>query len=684
MEWTLFAVLLFGLAIGGGMVFIVSNRRRHTQVLSNPWHGGMDERRVGNIASIKNVEHVIDSANIGMYFLDIKSGNLSWSKHHYQIFGWPSSEKITSSMFRERVHHDDLQSLDDTTASALKEKTDFCTHYRLKMPDGSLKYVRGSGRFVFDSSGEAIGMNGAVIDVTAMTEAQNSVRERRAELNALAENSPDIIAWLDKEGRFLSISSKIENITGEPASFYIGKTHSDLGGDPVISMRWQAVIEGVVRYKTTREFDFNYSDRNGEEHFFITRAIPTFDEKRDVSAVLAIISDHTEREKAVNMTRAAAEVLKKADIRKNEYLATLAHELRGPLAPIASATQLIKMSSQRAVRERAREVIERQIANMSQLVNDLMEVGRISSGKIEIILGRIAIQQIIEQAVESTRPLLDAKQQSITLNLSKQHIWLDGDLLRLTQVFINLITNASKYSSSGTDISVYIRLNGSHIVVDVSDNGVGLTSEAMLEIFDLFVQVHATGSKAQGGLGIGLSLVKKLVEIHEGTVTVTSDGPNKGSCFTVTLPRADAPASVEPATYTEAIASKPMNVLVVDDNVDGATTLASLLEILGHHTVTAFNGNDALKFTTDQNFDIAFIDLGLPDISGIQVALRLRGTPKGRKLPLIALTGLGRDEDRYMTRAAGFEEHIVKPLKMNELNRIINTVARRQQMEKSD
>jgi PAS domain S-box-containing protein len=513
----------------------------------------------------------------------------------------------------------------------------------------------------------------------AMAEAEYVIRQRQSELDAIVENLPDIISRFDGQGRYLSVSAKIVELTGKPAAFYFGKTHEEAGEEPVFAMRWRAVLEDVVRNRIAREFDYSYTDPQGRERFYITRALPLLDAAGNVATILTISSDHTERERVARLMQATGEGLRKADLRKNEYLATLAHELRGPLAPIASAAQLIKMSAQRPVREKAREVIERQIGNLSQLVNDLMEVGRISAGKMEIEKRRITIEAILQQAVESTRPLLHAKRQPLALHLPATPLWLDGDLLRLTQVFVNLITNASKYSPVEAPIAIDAHADGGDIVITVRDQGIGLTDEAMLDIFDLFVQVHATGVQAQGGLGIGLSLVRQLVGIHAGTVGVASDGPGQGSCFTVSLPKAEQPAATEaPARAQEAVAAS-LHVLVVDDNVDGATTLASLLEALGHQAVTAFNGRDAVRLAQEQPVDLAFIDLGLPDISGIQVALTIRGTPQGRKLPLIALTGLGREEDRYMTQAAQFDEHLVKPLQMNDLGRIMASVALKRQ-----
>jgi signal transduction histidine kinase len=413
------------------------------------------------------------------------------------------------------------------------------------------------------------------------------------------------------------------------------------------------------------------------ERFFITRALPSFGADGQVETVLTISTDHTERELAARQLRREGAMLEKADVRKNEYLATLAHELRGPLAPISSAVQLLGLSDQAEVREKARRVIERQVAQLAGLVGDLMEVGRISSGKLAIERAQVQLRSVIDQAVEAARPLFETRLQPLSVQLPQQDAWIEGDALRLTQAFSNLLTNASKYSPPGAPVVIAARVDGQQVVVDVIDQGIGLTPDAMRDIFDLFVQVNPTGVLAQGGLGIGLSLVRQLVELHGGAVTVASAGLARGACFTVTLPLAQAPAGAAVAPPAAAPHRGGLRVLVVDDNTDGALTLASLLDALGHEAVTAFNGRDAVRLAAGEAFDLAFLDLGLPDISGIQVGLTIRGTPHGRHMPLIALTGLGRDEDRYLTQAAQFTEHLVKPLAMADLLRITEGIAQR-------
>jgi signal transduction histidine kinase len=679
MQWSKLVAPALGL-LGGVAASMAGRllRRKNAKASGAPgFRRERIDRRVDVASRLDAFEHVTDSAGIGLYFWNMETDTLTWSGHHYAIFGWDPSIRATHAMFRARIHPDDLAAVDDAVAMALASGADYLVRFRLRLPDGALRYVRGSGRATYGADGRPATLNGAVIDITETTEAVNATRQRELDLATVAANLPDIINRYDRQRRCLFVSPRVEALTGHPAAWFLGKTHDELGLDPVLAARWSAVLEDVVRHGCMREFDFSFVGADGMERFFITRALPSFGADGQVETVLTISTDHTERELAARQLRREGAMLEKADVRKNEYLATLAHELRGPLAPISSAVQLLGLSDQAEVREKARRVIERQVAQLAGLVGDLMEVGRISSGKLAIERAQVQLRSVIDQAVEAARPLFETRLQPLSVQLPQQDAWIEGDALRLTQAFSNLLTNASKYSPPGAPVVIAARVDGQQVVVDVIDQGIGLAPDAMRDIFDLFVQVNPTGVLAQGGLGIGLSLVRQLVELHGGAVTVASAGLARGACFTVTLPLAQAPAGAAVAPPAAAPHRGGLRVLVVDDNTDGALTLASLLDALGHEAVTAFNGRDAVRLAAGEAFDLAFLDLGLPDISGIQVGLTIRGTPQGRHMPLIALTGLGRDEDRYLTQAAQFTEHLVKPLAMADLLRITEGIAQR-------
>ncbi len=677
MQWASMAGPVLGFAAGFGTASLYSKIVRYRKrVACLP--GDARERRADLASRLGAFKHVIESANIGIFFWDIHRDSLRWSHHHYAIFDWPTGMPVTHAMFRQRVHPDDLAQVDATIKTALQTGADYTIRFRLRLEDGSIRYLRGSGRVDTGADGQPVSVNGAVVDVTETAIAQNATRQRERDLAAIAMHLPDIISRFDRDGRCLFMSSRITALTGQPADFYIGKIYTEFQMPAPLTARWGEVLDDVMYAGVVREFDFTRVDPQGSERFFITRAVPSFDPEGRVDSVLTVSSDHTERERDARQMREDGAALRRADRRRNEYLATLAHELRGPLAPISSAAHLIRFSTDRQVRETAREIIERQVKQLAGLVNDLMEAGRISAGKLEIECKPVTIQTVIEHALESTRPLLEKKHQPIAYLPAPAPLWVSGDVLRLIQIFSNVLTNASKYSPPGALVSIDTDADDEKVCVRVRDQGIGLSPSMVDDIFEMFVQVHATGVHAQGGLGIGLSLVKQLVELHGGSVTVSSEGLGKGSCFEIMLPRA---AHVVPQSPPDSVAPqrlfKRLTILVLDDDVDGARALALLLETLGHTPVLAFNGLDAVARVAAQHIDMAFLDLGLPDISGVQVALRIRETPGGRNLPLFALTGLGRDEDRNLTSMAGFAEHITKPLQLDDLVRITQTVMAR-------
>lgn len=549
---------------------------------------------------------------------------------------------------------------------------------------GALAGWIGRGRLV----GKEAGIAEAPVAAEVVEAPVQDVVMREHELAAILKHLPDVISRFDLDKRHLFVSAGIEAVTGRAPDEFIGKTNEELGMDPLLCARFGAVLDDVMRNGIVREMEFSFFGPQGDEHYFVTRAIPSFDADGKVESVMTIAADHTLRELAARQLRASETLLQQADARKNEYLATLAHELRGPLAPISTAVQLMKLSDfneRHDVWLKSRQVIERQVGQLVELVDDLMEVGRISSGKLVLRLARVALQPAIEHALESVRPLFDASRQLLTVNLPAAPVWLEADSTRLTQIFTNLLTNASKYTPAGGHIELFVTLSSGSVAVVVKDDGMGLTRQAMETIFDMFSQVHAQGQQAKGGLGIGLSLVRHLVRLHQGEIMVASAGLGQGAQFTVHLPlppadtrestvASDAAAQAL-STPVQPAAASSKKVLVVDDNVDGAETLVELLQTLGHHARSVHNGSDAIAEAEAGDYDLLLLDLGLPDISGVQVALHLRGKPWGRTVKLVALTGLSQQHDRDMTRLAGFDLHLVKPVRIDDLLGLVGSAA---------
>lgn len=373
------------------------------------------------------------------------------------------------------------------------------------------------------------------------------------------------------------------------------------------------------------------------------------------------------------------EAAEQTNRRQEEFLATLAHELRNPLAPIRNAAAILSLVGPAEPRvQYVRDVITRQVEHMARLLDDLLDVARLSTGKIELQRRPVAVSEFAALAVEACRPLLDARAQHLTLDIPAQPLYVDGDPMRLAQVFSNLLNNAAKYTQEGGAISLSAQRRDGAVVLCVKDNGGGISAEVLPRIFDLFAQEGRPGG-SRGGLGIGLTVVRHMLEMHGGTVDVRSAGVNQGSEFFVTLPLLQTPTP-EAVVSGEGKASSPLpryRIVLVDDHVDANASLQELLQMMGHDVSTAFDGATALELVQETRPQIVICDIGLPDLDGYAVIMRLREQMKGAMPVMIALTGYGQEKDRSLALAAGFDEHMVKPVDATALLRFIATQSER-------
>jgi signal transduction histidine kinase len=365
--------------------------------------------------------------------------------------------------------------------------------------------------------------------------------------------------------------------------------------------------------------------------------------------------------------------LRSADRRKDEFLATLGHELRNPLAPIMNSLEILKLSGafEDARTAPACAVMERQVHHLNRLVDDLLEVSRITRGIIEVKKEPLDLSAIVRAAVETSRPILDNLRHEVRLDLEPSQICVAGDPVRLTQVFANLLNNAAKYTNHGGLISISTRYENGEAVVSVKDNGIGIAANVLNQVFDMFMQVDRSTRRSQGGLGIGLTLVKSLVQMHGGSVEAKSEGPGLGSEFVVRLPLLEEAAM--PQENTRRIQQLPQRrILIVDDSRDGGESLAMLLRVLGAEVSLAHSGRQALECVTAFRPDVVLLDIGMPGMDGYEVARRIRANPANRNMQLIALTGWGQDEDRQRSAAAGFNHHLVKPADVDQLRQLLS------------
>jgi signal transduction histidine kinase len=377
--------------------------------------------------------------------------------------------------------------------------------------------------------------------------------------------------------------------------------------------------------------------------------------------------------------RQTDEVLRESDRRKDEFLAMLAHELRNPLAPIKNGLQIAQLKTPKnSPLTHILEVMDRQVDHLVHLVDDLLDMARINSGKLELRKQRVALREALARGVECIQPLIDGHKHELISDMGPDELFVEGDMDRLSQIFANLLSNAAKYTEQSGHISMSLRREEDEAVVRVTDTGVGIDAEDLKHVFDLFSQVTSSRRLTEGGLGIGLSLIRKLVQLHGGTIAAESGGSKAGgSTFTVRLPLAKGsvlPVPLPQSSPNQKAEESPLRILIVDDNVDAAIVLAMLLEIDGHKVEVVHNGMDAVKKAGAGLPDIIFLDLGMPEMDGIETARRLRALPDGNSLFLVALTGWGQEKDRQRTKAAGFDAHLVKPVDNSTLDEVLERV----------
>jgi signal transduction histidine kinase/ActR/RegA family two-component response regulator len=528
---------------------------------------------------------------------------------------------------------------------------------------------------VRDENGVIQGMHCACVEVTDQVLAERYREEENERFRTLFEQAPGIMAVLRGPEHVFELTNHSylqlighRQIVGKPARHALpevaGQGFFELldrvytTGEPFVGhalpLRVQLEPGGPL---VERFVDFVYQ--------------PIRDAGGAVSGIFVEGSDVTARKQIEDELRAA-------NRQKDQFLAMLAHELRNPLAPIMTAAQLLKVGSldARSVAS-ASDIIARQAAHMTDLVNDLLDVSRVTRGLVTLEKEELDLNVIVSAAVEQVRPLIDARRHSLTLQLSGRSAHVIGDRTRLVQVISNILNNAAKYTGPGGSLTLSVSVDGERVHVAVRDNGVGIAPDVLPYIFDLFTQAERTPDRSQGGLGIGLALVKSLVTLHGGTVSASSPGLGQGSEFCICLPRLATPGDARGGDAPDVEAQGPggLRVMVVDDNVDAAQMLAALLEVQGHAVSVEYDGKGALERARRERQDVLLLDIGLPDMDGYELARRLRSQPESAGATLVALTGYGQSQDRKEAESAGFDHYLVKPADLDQVNAVLAEAA---------
>jgi PAS domain S-box-containing protein len=477
------------------------------------------------------------------------------------------------------------------------------------------------------------------------------------------------IFMLDPDGRVASWNIGAERIKGWRADEIIGRHFSVFYPQEAIDNGWPA-HELTVARRDGRFEDVGWRVRKDGSRFWANVVITAVHDRTGrLRGFAKVTRDRTEAKRL--------EELEAGERTINEFLAMLGHELRNPLAPIRNAVAILRAGRQgQGSEEHAASVIERQVDYLTRLVDDLLDVSRITSGKIELRKEPIDLAAAVRAAVEACRPTIDRNRQLFELRHGGAPLPVSADQTRITQIVLNLLSNASKYTQPGGHIVLTLESVENQAVLRVSDDGMGIPADLLPRMFDLFVQGERALDRAEGGLGLGLTLVRRLVHLHGGTVTASSPGPGRGSEFEVRLPLQSAIASPAPRDRpAPSAATAPRRVLVVDDNRDSAETMATLVGIWGHTVRTAHDADGALEAAAELRPDIVLLDIGLPRVSGYEVAAQLQALPGLEDTVLIAITGYGQEDDRRRTREAGFTHHLTKPVRPETLKTILSSLA---------
>ena len=491
----------------------------------------------------------------------------------------------------------------------------------------------------------------------------DELRQRLRSLQALIASAPVPIAIAhDPDCRFISANLALATLLGVPLGRNISMTPADGSPPPYRIQRNgkdlpenELPMQLAIAHRASISNDIEILRSDGTVAYVQNDVEPLYDTRGEVYGCVSVCVDLTEQ-------KLAQLALIEADRRKDEFLATLSHELRNPLAPLRSALEVMRLARDKPdVVERARQTMERQLMQLIRLTDDLLDVARITQGKLEMRRERIDLRAVLHAAVDAARPAIEGQGHSVQLDLPDVPLWADADPTRLVQVFSNLLNNAVKYTARGGHIRVNAAAAGADVILRVQDDGVGIPDGMLPHIFDMFTQSPGHRDRSHGGLGIGLTLARRLVERHGGTIEAKSEGPGRGSVFTVTLPAAaDAAAVGRAPAGRSRTPARACRILVAEDNPDALEMLQLMLSLYGHDVTVASDGVVAVALATDIRPQIAFLDIGMPRMDGYEAARKIREA-LGSSVVLVALTGWGQDEDKRRSREAGFNHHLTKP-----------------------
>jgi len=567
------------------------------------------------------------------------------------------------------VHPDDLERCLETYVTAFDARTPFTMEYRLRRHDGEYRWVMDNGVPRFAPDGTFSGYIGSCLDFSDRKRAEVQLRESEERFRRIVETALEGIWVLDPQGRTAFANARIAEMLGISVADMLGRSVFDFI-DPEDRSLMASRLE-QRRHGIADVHDSRFRRADGQELWAIVSASPYTDDRGIVGGILGMLTDITDRKRA-------EEELRNADRRKEEFLAVLSHELRNPLAPIQTAVDMLEHAgTSKAGSERELAVIKRQVQNLKRLVDDLLDVSRISRGKIELRKELVELAAVVAEAVEAVRPLFDQQHQELHVSIPEEPIFLEADSTRLEQILSNLLINAAKYTPQGGRIWLVVEHFQSEVVIHVRDTGIGIETDLLPKVFDLFLQGERRSGLSHEGGGIGLSLARNLVELHGGTITAHSQGPNMGSEFVVKFPVTSRVRSEREQTseMNQPEVSELMprrRILIVDDNVQAADSLGRLMfEVFGQEVRVAYDGKSALELAGSFLPEVILLDLEMTGMDGYDVAMRLRQRSECSRALIVAVTGWGHEEDRRRSGEMGFDLHLVKPVTAKDLRALL-------------
>jgi len=547
---------------------------------------------------------------------------------------------------------------------------------------GEVRWMEWTDRGYFDERGRVVEFQAVGHDITDRKRAEEVIKQSEEQVRHFVRHVPAAVAMFDRDMRYLIYSPRWLTDYKLGEQDLVGRSHYEVF--PETPERWKEVHRCCLAGAVEVNDDDSFVRTDGSTEWLRWEVRPWRNARNEIGGIIFFTEVITERKRAEEEHRRlvaqarVAEALRDVDRRKDEFLAMLSHELRNPLAPITMAIEIMRLQEPGDDSiVWARDVIARQTAQLTRLVDDLLDVSRITLGKITLNRSALDLRPIVTQAVEAVQPLFTARHHNLAIDVSAAPLPIWGDGARLTQIISNLLNNAARFTADGGHIVLVVRREGARVVLSVKDDGIGIPPDMRERVFDMFTQIERPGQRKQEGLGIGLALVKRLVEMHDGDIEARSEGAGRGSELVVRLPIAeDDRAIVDGAgagARETARGPRPERILVVDDNVDAAESLSRLLRLQAHEVRVAYDGLAALAAARDMNPDVVLLDIGLPELDGLEVARSLRARDDGPRPLLVAMTGFGQAEDRARTAAAGFDHHLTKPVDPKLLNTLLQT-----------